>query len=208
MSEKKTIGNPSICFANSPQAAGFQTQHNGCIRRDALSKIVDIFSNKNYDWNWRDMMNLIQKPEVTTWPETHYIYIEKMGPFQETAPQAWQSLHKLIPTISETNKIMGNMSLYKIQPNKMTYRAGVAVSEKPAKLLEGLQYTKFEGGKYICFVLTGPYSDLPKACGRVFEIISEKKIQRRDDFNIENYVSDPKTTPEKQLITEILIPTF
>ena len=74
-------------------------------------------------------------------------------------------------------------------------------------LPEGLQYFKFNGGKYSRFVVTGPYSNLPEASGRVFQIVAEQKIGVRDDFNIENYVNDPRTTPEDQLITEILIPT-
>jgi effector-binding domain-containing protein len=55
--------------------------------------------------------------------------------------------------------------------------------------------------------LTGPYSDLGPASGRVQEIISEKKLPLRDDYFIENYVNDPRTTPEDQLITQILVPT-
>ena len=97
------------------------------------------------------------------------------------------------------------MSLFKVGPK--IYRAGVSLAAESANLPEGLQYARFKGGKYSRFVLTGPYSDLPEACGRVFEIVSEKKIELRDDFCIENYVNDPKTTPEQQLVTEILIPT-
>jgi DNA gyrase inhibitor GyrI len=63
------------------------------------------------------------------------------------------------------------------------------------------------GGKYSRFVLTGAYSHLPEASGRVWSIVAEKQIQVRDDFAVENYLSDPKTTPEEKLITEILIPT-
>jgi effector-binding domain-containing protein len=55
--------------------------------------------------------------------------------------------------------------------------------------------------------LTGAYSNLPEASGRVWSIVAEKQIQVRDDFAVENYLSDPKTTPEEKLITEILIPT-
>ena len=51
-------------------------------------------------------MKLTQEPEIVTWPEMHYIFIEKIGPFQDTAGQAWQELHKL-PGISEHNKITG-----------------------------------------------------------------------------------------------------
>ncbi len=97
------------------------------------------------------------------------------------------------------------MSLYKVAPQ--IYRAGVALATAPRDLPEGLAHEKFPGGKYSRFVLTGSFSNLPEACGRVFQIVAETKIPLRDDFGIENYVSDPHTTPEDQLITEILVPT-
>jgi effector-binding domain-containing protein len=150
-------------------------------------------------------MNLTETPEIVTWPETHYVFLEKIGPFQNTAPAAWQNLHKFVPAISEHNKITGYMSFYKVAPK--IYRAGVSLAAAPQPLPEGLAYEKFKGGKYMKFVLTGPYSNLPKASGRVFEIVVEKKIQLRDDFCIENYANDPRTTPEDKLITEILLPT-
>jgi hypothetical protein len=93
-------------------------------------------------------MNLTQEPEIVTWPETQYVFLEKIGPFENTAPQAWQNLHQLISGISEPSKITGYLSLYKVQPK--IYRAGC----------------------------------------------------------IEHYVNDPRTTPEEQLVTEILIPTI
>ncbi len=153
----------------------------------------------------REVKNLTQVPDIVTWPETHYVFIEKIGPFQNTAAQAWKDLHQLVPRISEHNKITGYLSLYKVEPK--IYRAGVSLAVGPKNLLAGLEYTKFEGGKYSRFVLTGPYSDLPEACGRVFEIVSETKIRIRGDYCIENYANDPRTTPEQQLVTEILIPT-
>ena len=150
-------------------------------------------------------LKLTPQPEIITWPETHYVFLEKIGPFQNTAAQAWQELQQFVPRIAEHNKIMGFMSLYKVPPK--IYRAVVSLAAAPQKLPEGLQYFRFDGGKYSRFVLTGPYSNLPEASGRVFQMVSEQKIQVRDDYNIENYVNDPKTTPEDQLITEILIPT-
>ena len=150
-------------------------------------------------------MNLTETPEIVTWPTIHYVFIEKTGPFQTTAGQAWQEVHKLVPKISENNKVTGYTSLYKIGPK--IYRAGVSIAEPPKSLPEGLEYSEFKGGKYSQFVLTGSYSNLPQASGRVFEIVAERKIQVRDDFCIENYVSDPRTTPEEQWVTQILIPT-
>jgi effector-binding domain-containing protein len=150
-------------------------------------------------------LKLTEEPEIVNWPETHYVFSEKIGPFQETAGQAWKDVHPAVPKISASNQVTGYMSLYKVGPK--VYRAGVSLAAEPKDLPENLQYEKFKGGKYSRFILTGQYSDLPQACGRVFQIVEERKIQVRDDFCIENYVSDPRTTPEDQLTTEILIPT-
>jgi DNA gyrase inhibitor GyrI len=150
-------------------------------------------------------LNLTTEPSIVTWPPTHYVFLEKIGPFKDTAPQAWQNLHPLVPAISQHYKIIGYTSLYKVEPK--IYRAGVSLDSEPKNLPAGLRYEKFNGGKYSRFVLTGPYSNLPRASGRVFEIVAEKKIQMRDDYCIENYVNDPRTTPESELVTEILIPT-
>jgi effector-binding domain-containing protein len=149
-------------------------------------------------------MNLNETPALVTWPETHYVFLEKIGPFQTTAPAAWGTVPKLIPAISEHNQITGYMSLYKVGPK--IYRAGVSLAAAPQQLPEGLAYEKFKGGKYMKFVLTGPYSDLPKASGRVFEIVAREKMRLRDDYCIENYTNDPRTTPEEKLVTEILLP--
>src|ERR1700679_1380659 len=150
-------------------------------------------------------MNLTEKAEIIQWPVTHYVFIEKVGLFFETAPLAWSNLYQLVPEITKNNKITGYMSLYKVKAK--LYRAGVALSEPPHNLQVGMEYSYFKGGKYSKFVLTGPYTDLPEACGRVFEMIDEEKIQMRDDFCIENYATDPSKTSGDKNITEILIPT-
>jgi effector-binding domain-containing protein len=151
-------------------------------------------------------MKLTEAPEIVTWPETRYVFIEKIGPFQETAPQAWQDLHQLVPGISEHNKITGYMSLYKVAAK--IYRAGVSLAAAPIRLPESVRYEKFKGGMYSRFVLKGTYTSLPEASGRVFDIVAERQIRLRYDYCIENYVTDPRTTPEEQLTTEILIPTI
>ena len=152
-------------------------------------------------------MQLTHEPKPISWPKTHYVYIENIGPFQATAAKAWKRLHQLVPQILEHNRITGYMSLYKFKPEKI-YRAGVVLATQPKQLPRGLEYVRFHGGKYSRFVLTGPYSDLPEASGRVFEMVSEKNLEMRNDFCIESYLNDPKTTPEKDLVTEILIPTL
>jgi effector-binding domain-containing protein len=150
-------------------------------------------------------MNLTQEPEIVTWPELNYVFVEKVGPFMTSAPEAWQQLHKVTDAIAEHNKITGYTSLYKLSPK--LYRAGVSVAEEPKSLPAGVQSTRFKGGKYSQFVLTGRFADLPEASRRVLEIVGEKKIQVRDDFWIENYVTDPRETPEDQNVIQIAVPT-
>jgi effector-binding domain-containing protein len=149
-------------------------------------------------------MNPTQEPEILSFPATHYVFVEKIGPFMQNAGQAWQSAHTFVPELSKKNKITGYMSLYKMGPK--IYRAGFALAAPPVDLPEGLAYENFAGGKYAKFILTGPYSELPAASGQVWNTVAEKKLPLRDDYAIENYMNDPRVTPEDQLITHILVP--
>ncbi|HWE84370.1 MAG TPA: GyrI-like domain-containing protein [Terracidiphilus sp.] len=149
-------------------------------------------------------MNLTQEPEYVYWPETYYVFVEKAGPFMQNAPAAWGEAHAQVSALLEHNRITGYMSLYKMATS--TYRAGFALEAPPSELPKGLTYEKFEGGRYVKFVLTGPYTQLGPATGRVMEMVKEQGIAVRDGWNIENYVNDPRVTPEAELISEILAP--
>jgi len=150
-------------------------------------------------------MNLTEVPAVVHWPATHYVFLERVGPFMKTAREAWQDLHALKYLIAETSQITGAMALYRMSPD--IYRAGFILAGAPPALPPELAYEKFPGGKFSRFVLTGSYANLPQASGRVWEIVSRTGIETRADFAIENYANDPSSTPEAELITEILVPT-
>jgi effector-binding domain-containing protein len=150
-------------------------------------------------------VNLTEDPEVITRPEMHYVFVERVGPFVQNAGAAWQEAHKLAPALRESNQVTGYMALYKMGPK--IYRAGFSLAAEPVTVPEGMKYERVRGGKYLRFVLTGPYTDLPQASGRAWGIVGEKKVEVRDDFAIENYLNDPKVTPADQLITHIMIPT-
>ena len=150
-------------------------------------------------------MDLTEIPTIVTWPATHYVFVEKIGPFMQTARQAWEELHKAIPEISGTNEVHSYLGLYKMPD---IYRAGVSLTAEPKTLPAGFGYEHFAGGKYSRFVLKGSYANLGPASGRVWQIVSESKLPLRDDYAIENYVNDPRTTAEAELITEILVATL
>lgn len=150
-------------------------------------------------------LNLTQEPETVNRPEAHYVFIERIGNIPANAPQAWQTVEKFAAGLMQQNQITGAAALYK--PAKGIYRAGFLLAAAPANLPDGLTYEKLSGGKYARFTLTGPFDQLPEANTRAFGIVAEKKIALRDDFNIENYVTDPRTTPAEENVTQILFPT-
>lgn len=88
----------------------------------------------------------------------------------------------------------------------MIYQAGVCLAAKPTEIPKGMQYKKLDGGKYAIFLLTGPYSQIWIAFSQIFRALAESKTPLREDFCIENYINDPKTTPEDHLQTQILMP--
>jgi hypothetical protein len=151
-------------------------------------------------------MQLTLTPDKILWPETHYVFVEKTGPFAATAAEAWRQLQERLPALVALNfPVNGSLSLYKV--DQKLYRAGVSIPARPDDLPLGLHYQHFHGGPYLRFTLTGSYSQLGEASARVWHFATENNIPLRNDFAIENYVNDPRTTPEADLITEILLPT-
>ena len=89
-------------------------------------------------------MKLTEEPEIVNWAETHYVFIEKTGPFMNTAPQAWQELHNNIPELAAKNKIAQYLSLYKAEAG--IYRAG---EQTGADMVEEDRQEDHEGGAEI-----------------------------------------------------------
>jgi TetR/AcrR family transcriptional regulator, transcriptional repressor for nem operon len=149
-------------------------------------------------------VRLTEKADTKEWPEMHYLFVERFGHIPQTAGPAWTELHRLVPEIETYGQITGYMSLYRMAQN--VYRAGVRLADKPKHVPKGMHYEKYTGGKFHRFVLTGPFSQLGPATGLAVQRVREQGLALRDDFNIENYVTDPRVTPEDELITEILFP--
>lgn len=149
-------------------------------------------------------VRLTEKADTKEWPEMHYVFIERVGHIPQNAPQAWTEMHRLVPEIEKHNQITGYMSLYRMDEN--VYRAGVSVAAKPQQLPEGVRYEKYAGGRFHRFVLTGSFAQLGPATGLAVARVREQELPLRRDFNIENYVTDPRVTPEDELKTEILFP--
>jgi DNA gyrase inhibitor GyrI len=139
------------------------------------------------------------------------VFLEKHGPFAEVAPPTWDEMHPLVAGQIPQNEIVEFLGLSGVDRRKMgetamVYQAGVAVSHPPTSEMKKLQYRQVDSGKYARFRLIGPYAHIAPAFDQVFKTLAEKKVELREEFCIENYLNDPKVTPEEQLETEILIP--
>jgi predicted transcriptional regulator YdeE len=150
-------------------------------------------------------MSLNRSLEIVRWAPTHYVFVERVGPFNETVPKSWAEFHALVAGIRDKNKIEKYFAEYKVGL-KAVYRAGVSLAEAPVDLPAGVRYELVPGGKYCQFTYVGPYTGLPIASGEVWSHVREKEIAVRDDFALEHYTNDPQTTPETELVTKILIP--
>ena len=149
-------------------------------------------------------MNLTQTPEPVEWPETHYVFVEREGPFQPNAQQAWMEFHRLLPELNAGNTGRVFCSLYAMNPP--VYRAGVGVPEKPAVVPMGMRYELFAGGRYVKFTVVGSYMQLPQASGKVWDAVHAQGLGVRAGWAIEHYCNNPRDVPEAELITEILVP--
>lgn len=154
-------------------------------------------------------MNLTPNFETVTRPLTHYVFLEKRGPFAEVAPPLWNELMPLLPRIDQQQirEYLGVSGIDKSRPGEdaMIYQAGVSCAEEPGDLPDGLQHRAIKAGNYARFLLTGPYSHIWPAFDRIFKTLAEK-VELRPEFCIENYLNDPRFTPEEKLQTELLIP--
>jgi AraC family transcriptional regulator len=155
-------------------------------------------------------MNLTQQFETVTRPPTHYVFLEKLGPFPEVAPPLWSNLIPLIQQLDQQQirEYLGLSGIDKTQVGEetMIYQAGVALGSQPGKLPDGMRHRTIERGNYAKFVLVGPYSQIWMAFDKIFKTLAERKVALRPEFCIENYVNDPRVTPEDKLQTELLVP--
>lgn len=155
-------------------------------------------------------MNLTNDFEMVTRPLTHYVFLEKHGPFAEVAPPLWNELLPLLPQLAQ-GRIREYLGLSGIDKKKagednMIYQAGVSLNGQPEKLPGGMRHRSISGGKYARFMLIGPYTHIWMAFDQIFRQLAEKRVELRPEFCIENYLNDPRTTPEDQLKTELLVP--
>jgi len=155
-------------------------------------------------------LNLSREPQEVILPASSLMYLEKIGPFLKTAPLAWKEFWSIATGQLDKSAIAFAVGLSRIDETKKgdaayIYQAGVLLKTTPSRVPDGLRMRALKPGKYVQFLLTGSYSQLPAAYPAAFSILEKAKWALREDFCIEKYLNSPDT-PEQELKTEILIP--
>jgi effector-binding domain-containing protein len=87
------------------------------------------------------------------------------------------------------------------------FQAAIPVAETPKKQPTGdLSVGKSPAGKAYKFVHRGSYDAMNDTYEAITNFLDEKNLDAKDLF-IEEYVTDPATTPEDRLVINIYVPT-
>lgn len=86
------------------------------------------------------------------------------------------------------------------------FEAAVPVAQAPASEPKGdIGLGKSPSGKALKFVHRGSYDAMDVTYDAITNHLDEKKLEAKDLF-IEQYVTDPLTTPEDRLVIEVYVP--
>ena len=86
------------------------------------------------------------------------------------------------------------------------YQTAVPIMEAPATLPKGdIEIGKTPAGKVLKFVHRGTYDAMDTTYEAITNYLDSKQLEAEDSF-IEQYVTDPVTTPEDKLVINVLVP--
>jgi len=147
--------------------------------------------------------------EEVTMAETTIIYLSGSG--------LWDSAFETI--VSAFKSVYGAMDKLGAKPNgaPMTiytatddtgfqFQAAVPVAQAPATLPEGdVKVGKSPIGTALKFMHRGSYEAMDTTYEAITHYLDERRLEAKDLF-VEQYLKDPVTTPEDDLVIEVYVP--
>jgi effector-binding domain-containing protein len=86
------------------------------------------------------------------------------------------------------------------------FQAAVPVAQAPADPPQGdIKVGKSPAGKALKFVHRGSYDSMDSTYEAITNYLDEKNLEAKDLF-VEEYLTDPLTTPEEKLVIEVYVP--
>ena len=87
-----------------------------------------------------------------------------------------------------------------------SFQAAIPLAEEPPNPPRGdIAIGKSPGGRALKFVHRGSYDSMDTTYEAITNHLDEKRLEAKDLF-IEEYATDPVTTPEDQLVITVLVP--
>jgi len=86
-----------------------------------------------------------------------------------------------------------------------TYQAEIPVDDDPKNLAKGMSIGNSPEGRTLKFVHRGSYDNMDNTYEAITNHLDDKKLEARDTF-IEEYVTDPLTTTEDNLVINVFVP--
>jgi AraC family transcriptional regulator len=146
-------------------------------------------------------------PEYVERDETViYSYHAKDANFRDAAQVAWQEFLQIIPTITEDLSQSEFLGVGEMVNDTCSYRAAISIPTNKDAQVDKLNRVVIPKSRYAKFLLKGSYDGVWFAFDKAFKFINESEHEIGEAPSLEVYLNDPSTTPEDELLTEILIP--
>jgi effector-binding domain-containing protein len=147
--------------------------------------------------------------EEVTMPERTIIYFAGSGLWDsafETIVGAFKSVYGALDKLG----VKGNgspMTIYTATDDTgFQFQAAVPLAQAPATPPTGdIKIGKSPTGKALKFVHRGSYDAMDTTYEAITNYLDEKRLEAKDLF-VEQYLKDPVTTPEDDLVIEVYVP--
>lgn len=157
-------------------------------------------------------LDLVMTPEIRERAKRPFLHVTRHGVCAEQSPGAWEELHRILaihPVTEPDAEYIGASFNDSHSPGDgvMRYDAGVVVpGTKPPP---GLALGTVAGGRYAVFRYRGSYRHIWNAMDQIFRGWAARNSDTlRNAPLLEIYLNDPRTTPEKDLLTDLCVPVM
>lgn len=157
-------------------------------------------------------LNMDEKFEIITRNEINIFTFKISGEnFFEIAPIVWDQFLTIIDEASQDISKSEFLALSYMDNNikeeqACIYKVAITSPKESNLVFEELEQEKMKEQSYAKFILKGSYQGIWPAFEKIFKILSETDLILAESPCLENYLNDPKVTPEEELLTELLIP--
>ena len=147
--------------------------------------------------------------EELTLKEKPIVYLKGSGTWDnafETLVDAFKSVYAFVDK-QGLKRAGPSMTIYtSADDTGFQFQAAVPIAEEPKEPPRGdIEVGKSPAGRALKFVHRGSYDSMDSTYEAITNHLDEKRLEAQDTF-VEEYETDPVTTPEDKLIVNVYVP--